>query len=61
MRRFYDNYVKDQERMDEEGLLPVADGYPRATCAARPRRTCPAVARAKAGSESQGSVGGHDL
>jgi integrase len=31
MRRFYDTYVKDQERMDEEGLLRVADGYPRPT------------------------------
>lgn len=31
MRRFYDSYVKDQARMDEEGLLRVADGYPRPT------------------------------
>ncbi len=31
MRRFYDSYVKDQARMDEEQLLRVADGYPRPT------------------------------
>jgi len=31
MRRFYDDYVKDTERLEEEGLLRVADGYPRPT------------------------------
>jgi integrase len=31
MRRFYDDYVKDQERLEEESLLRVADGYPRPT------------------------------
>jgi integrase len=31
MRRFYDSYVKDQARMDEERLLRGADGYPRPT------------------------------
>ncbi len=31
MRRFYDNYVQDQDRVEEEGLLRVADGYPRPT------------------------------
>ena len=31
MRRFYDDYLKDPERVEEEGLLRVADGYPRPT------------------------------
>lgn len=31
MRRFYDDYVKDSERLEEEALLRVADGYPRPT------------------------------
>lgn len=31
MRRFYDEYVKDEGRLEEEGLLRVADGYPRPT------------------------------
>lgn len=31
MRRFYDDYVKDKERVEEESLLRVADGYPRPT------------------------------
>lgn len=31
MRRFYDNYVKDEARINEERLLRVADGYPRPT------------------------------
>ncbi|MCY1313178.1 hypothetical protein D9M70_636780 [compost metagenome] len=31
MRRFYDTYVEDKERLEEEGLLRVADGYPRPT------------------------------
>ncbi|MBT0631960.1 phage integrase family protein [Pseudomonas aeruginosa] len=31
MRRFYDEYVKDPERVEEESLLRVADGYPRPT------------------------------
>ena len=31
MRRFYDDYVKDSERVEEESLLRVADGYPRPT------------------------------
>ena len=31
MRRIYDDYVKDKERVEEEGLLRVADGYPRPT------------------------------
>lgn len=31
MRRFYDDYVKDSDRVEEEGLLRVADGYPRPT------------------------------
>ena len=31
MRRFYDEYVKDSERLEEEALLRVADGYPRPT------------------------------
>ncbi|EPG9352138.1 DUF4102 domain-containing protein [Pseudomonas aeruginosa] len=31
MRRFYDTYVEDKERLEEESLLRVADGYPRPT------------------------------
>ncbi|MDP5688183.1 site-specific integrase [Pseudomonas aeruginosa] len=31
MRRFYDDYVKDSGRVEEESLLRVADGYPRPT------------------------------
>lgn len=31
MRRFYDDYVKDSARVEEESLLRVADGYPRPT------------------------------
>ncbi|MCY1376618.1 hypothetical protein D9M69_641250 [compost metagenome] len=31
MRRFYDTYVEDKERLEEERLLRVADGYPRPT------------------------------
>ena len=31
MRRFYDDYVKDSDRVEEESLLRVADGYPRPT------------------------------
>lgn len=31
MRRFYDNYVQDEARVVEEGLLRVAEGYPRPT------------------------------
>ena len=31
MRRFYDDYVKDSERVEEESLLRVADDYPRPT------------------------------
>ncbi|MFG0723399.1 tyrosine-type recombinase/integrase [Pseudomonas sp. GLN_6] len=31
MRRFYDDYVKDSDRVEEEALLRVADGYPRPT------------------------------
>jgi integrase len=31
MRRFYDNYVKDKDRVEEESLLRVADDYPRPT------------------------------
>ena len=31
MRRFYDDYLKDPERVEEESLLRVADGYPRPT------------------------------
>lgn len=29
MRRFYDTYVKDNDRVEREGLLRIADGYPR--------------------------------
>src|SRR5690606_2653549 len=29
MRRFYDNYVKDKDRVEEESLLRVAEDYPR--------------------------------
>lgn len=29
MRRFYDTYVKDSDRAEQEGLLRIADGYPR--------------------------------
>ena len=31
MRRFYDNYVKDKDRVEEESLLRVAEDYPRPT------------------------------
>lgn len=31
MRRFYDTYVKDNDRVEQEGLLRIADGYPRPT------------------------------
>ncbi len=31
MRRFYDTYVKDSDRVEQEGLLRIADGYPRPT------------------------------
>ncbi|VXC77794.1 Integrase [Pseudomonas sp. 9AZ] len=31
MRRFYDDYVKDAARVQEDALLRVADGYPRPT------------------------------
>jgi len=31
MRRFYDDYVKDKDRVEEESLLRVADDYPRPT------------------------------
>ena len=31
MRRFYDNNAKDKNRVEEEGLLRVADAYPRPT------------------------------
>jgi integrase len=31
MRRFYDDYVKDNDRVEQEGLLRIADGYPRPT------------------------------
>ncbi|MHA5671453.1 tyrosine-type recombinase/integrase [Pseudomonas aeruginosa] len=31
MRRFYDDYVNDPDRLEGEGLLRVADGYPRPT------------------------------
>lgn len=31
MRRFYDDYIKDPERVEEEALLRIGDGYPRPT------------------------------
>ena len=31
MRRFYDNYVKDKGRVEEESLLRIAEDYPRPT------------------------------
>ncbi|MNM69697.1 Prophage CP4-57 integrase [compost metagenome] len=31
MRRFYDNYVAQEGKVEEEGLLRVAEGYPRPT------------------------------
>ena len=31
MRRFYDDYVKDKDRVEEESLLRIAEDYPRPT------------------------------